>query len=132
MNHHEPFSLSVIVLLIAVGVIVLAVASSRRVRPHLPRLGASLGIGAVAAVALVAYVSTRRHAALVASAARPLHDGGHLSATFILADGFVFTMLAVGIIAFAVLTLAARSAAARRKRSEQAGRGAPARAGAWR
>ena len=134
MIRHAPFSVFLTLLLVEAGVVLVTVASSRRVRGHLPRLGTSLGIGAVIAAALVAWVGKTRHAALAASAARPLPSGGHLSAAATLADGFVFTMLTAGVIVFVLLTLAARSSAARRRQAEQAerpGRGR-ARAGAWR
>jgi hypothetical protein len=111
---HPSFGVYSGVLVAGLVVIVGLVAASPRVSGHLRRLGKCAIAGVVAATALVAYVNSKHHAQLVASAARPA--GGHRpSVAYILADGFAFTALVVTLVLFAVVTLAAR-----RRRAPQA------------
>ena len=101
------------------------------------RLAGSLVIGAVIAAALVAFENKYRHAALAASAARPLPHGGHQSVASILTAGFVAVTVIVAITAFIALTMLARR---RRTRPAAAWRGwegdreprRRGRAGSWR
>lgn len=78
----------------------------------------SLAIGALAAAALVAFEDRYRHAALAASAARPLPHGGHQTVAAVLTAGGVFTAVIVTVIVFAVATVRAR----RRRASLVSGR----------
>jgi len=104
---HPSFGVYAGVLAAALVVIAGLVATSRRAHGHLRRLGRCAIAGAAVATALVVWVSSKRHAQLVAAAARPVN--GHPTSTAILvADGFAFTALAVTVVLFAVATLAAR------------------------
>lgn len=101
------------------------------------RLAGSLVIGAVIAAALVAFEDKFRHAALAASAARPLPHGGHQSVASILTVGFAGVTVIVAIAAFIVLTVLAarrrtRLAAARRTWQDTPGPTRRGRAGSWR
>jgi hypothetical protein len=92
----------------------------------------SLAIGAAVAAALVAFEDKYRRAALAASAAKPLPDGGHQSVTAILTDGGIGTALIVAVIVFAVGTVLAH----RKSRAGSFGRewqdDRRSRAGVWR
>ena len=100
------------------------------------RLAGSLVIGAVIAAALVAFEDKYRHAALAASAARPLPHGGHQTVASILTAGFAGVTVIVAIAAFIVLTVLARRrarlAAARRGWQDTPGPPRRGRAGSWR
>ena len=94
-------------------------------------------IGVVIAAVLVAFEDKYRHAALAASAARPLPHGGHQTVASILASGFAGVTVIVAIVAFIVLTVLAtrrraRLAAARRAWQEAPGPRRRGRAGSWR
>ena len=109
-----------------------------REHPVKARLAASLVIGAVIAAALVAFEDKFRHAALAASAARPLPHGGHQTVASILASGFAGVTVIVAIAAFIVLTMRAarrrrtRLAAARSAWQDDPGSRRRGRAGSWR
>jgi hypothetical protein len=118
---HPSFGVYVAVLVTALVVIAGVAVTSRGVKGHLPRLGKCAVAGAAAATALVAWAGARRHAQLAAAAARPA-NGHRLSVAFILADGWVFTALAVTVVLFAVATLATR-----RRRAPASARPAPRR-----
>jgi len=77
------------------------------------RLLASLATGATTATILVAYEDKYRHAALAASAAQPLPDGGHETVASILAYGFIGVTVIVAAVAFIVSTVLARRSRAR-------------------
>ena len=101
------------------------------------RLAGSLVIGAVIAAALVAFEDKYRHAALAASAARPLPHGGHQTVASILTSGFAGATVIVAIAVFIVLTVLARRrrarlAAARRAWQDTPGPPRRGRAGSWR
>ena len=104
---HTSFAVYVtviaVVLLLAAGL----AAASPGARKPMARLGKCALAGAAVAGGLVAWVNAKRHAQLVAQAARPV-NGHHVTAAYLLADGFAFTFLIVTVIAFAVATLAAR------------------------
>jgi hypothetical protein len=104
---HPSFGVYAGVLAAALVVIAGVAVASPGVKGHLPRLGKCAIAGAAAATALIAWASARRHAQLVAAAARPV-NGHRLPVAFILADGWVFTALAVTVALFAVVTLALR------------------------
>ena len=126
---HASFAVYAAVTVAALVVVTGLIATSPGVARHMPRLGKCAVFGAAVAGALVWFVAARRHAALVASAARPA-GGHHLSTAYILADGFAFTFLIVTVAAFIVATVAAR----RRRRAPapwQPGR-PRAGAGTWR
>ena len=108
-----------------------------REHPVKARLAGSLVIGAVIAAALVAFEDKYRHAALAASAARPLPHGGHQTVASILASGFAGVTVIVAIAAFIVLTMLARRrrarlAAAWRGREDDREPRRRGRAGSWR
>ena len=104
---HPSFGVYAGVLAAALAVIAGLVVTSPGVKGHLPRLGKCAIGGVAAATALVAWVNAKRHAQLVAAAARPA-NGHRLPVAWILADGWVFTALAVTVVLFAVVTLALR------------------------
>lgn len=104
---HTSFAVFAAVTVVALVVIIGLIATHPGVARHLPRLGKCAAFGVAAAAALDIFVDTKRHAALVASAAKPA-NGHHLSTTYILADGFAFTFLIVTVVAFAVATVVAR------------------------
>ena len=79
------------------------------------RLAGSLVIGAVIAAALVAFEGRYRHAALAASAARPLPHGGHQSVASVLASGFVGAAVVVTVVVFVISTVAAYRRRARQR-----------------
>jgi hypothetical protein len=68
---HPSFPVYVGVLVAGLVVIGGLVASSPRVHGHLRRLGRCAVAGVAAAIALVAWADSKRHAQLVAAAARP-------------------------------------------------------------
>ena len=107
-----------------------------REHPVKARLAGSLVIGAVIAAALVAFEDKYRHAALAASAARPLPHGGHQTVASILASGFAGATVIVALAAFIVLTMLARRrtrlAAGRRTWQDAPGPPRRRRAGSWR
>jgi hypothetical protein len=105
---HTSFAVYAVVTAIAVAVVIGLVVTSPGVARHMPRLGKCALLGAVAGLALVVYVDTKRHAQLLAEAARPLPHGGHLSVSGLLADGFAGTFLIVTVAAFAIATFTAR------------------------
>ena len=105
---HTSFAVYAAVTAAAVAVVIGLVVTSPGVTRHLPRLGKCALLGALAGVALIVYVDTKRHAQLLAAAAKPLPHGRHLSVTGLLADGFTGTFLIVTVAAFIIATLAAR------------------------
>lgn len=78
------------------------------------RLPRSAAAGLAAAAALVLWVGTVQHAALVKSAAEPMRNGQKLTPGFILADGGVFTFLVFTVAVAAVTAALDRRRAARR------------------
>jgi hypothetical protein len=104
---HASFAVFTAVTVIALAVVIGLITTSPGVARHMPRLGKCAVFGAAAAGALVRWVDARRHAQLAAQAAKPV-NGQHLSAAYILADGFAFTFLIVTVAAFAVATVVAR------------------------
>jgi hypothetical protein len=104
---HPSFAVYAAVTLVALVVVIGLIATSPGVARHLPRLGKCAVLGAAAAAALDIFVDTKRHAALVTSAAKPA-SGHHLSTTYILADGFAFTFLIVTVVTFIIATVVAR------------------------
>jgi hypothetical protein len=104
---HPSFPVYVGVLVAGLVVIGGLVASSPRVHGHLRRLGRCAVAGVAAAIALVAWADSKRHAQLVAAAARPA-GGHHLTVGYLLADAFAFTTLVVTVAVFTVATLVAR------------------------
>jgi len=104
---HPSFAVYVSVLVAALVVIGGLVVTSRRAHGHLVRLGKCAIAGVIAAIALVVYVNSKRHAQLAAAAARPVH-GHPLSVAQLLAEGFAGTALIVTVVLFAVVTLTAR------------------------
>jgi hypothetical protein len=104
---HPSFPVYVGVLVAGLVVIGGLVASSPRVHGHLRRLGKCAVAGAAAATALVAWADSKRHAQLVAAAAKPVH-GHPLTVSYLLADAFTFTTLVVTVAVFTVATLVAR------------------------
>jgi hypothetical protein len=104
---HPSFAVFAAVTVAAVVVVIGLIATSPAVARHMPRLGKCAAFGAAAAGALVWFLDAKRHAALVASAAKPA-SGHHLSTTYILADGFAFTFLIATVVAFAIATVVAR------------------------
>lgn len=104
---HTPFAVYAVVSVVALAVVIGLIATSPGVARHIPRLGKCAVFGAAAAGALVWFVDTKRHARLAAQAAKPA-NGHHLSAGFILADGFTFTFLIVTVVTFAIATVVAR------------------------
>ena len=129
---HTSFAVYAAVTAVALAVVVIGlVVTSPGVSRHMRRLGKCALLGALAGLALVDYVDTKRHAQLLAEAAKPLPHGGHLSVSSLLADGFAGTFLIVTVAAFTVATLVAR-----RHRRTPASWQAPARpragAGTWR
>lgn len=128
---HTSFAVYAAVTAVALAVVAGLVVTSPGVSRHMRRLGKCALLGALAGLALVDYVDTKRHAQLLAEAAKPLPHGGHLSVSSLLADGFAGTFLIVTVAAFTVATLAAR-----RHRRTPASWQAPGRpragAGTWR
>jgi hypothetical protein len=104
---HASFGAYVAVTAIAVVVIIGLVVTNPGVARHLPRLGKCAAFAAFAALALDIYADTRRHAQLVAEAARPV-NGHHVTAGYLLADGFAGTFLIVTVVTFAIATVVAR------------------------
>ena len=104
---HPSFTVFAVVTALGLAVIIGLVVTSQGVARHMPRLGKCAVLGAAAAGILVWYVGARRHTQLAAQAAKPV-NGHHLSAAYILADGFAFTFLIVTVVAFAVVTVVAR------------------------
>ena len=104
---HPSFAVYVVVLVAALVVIGGLVVTSRGVHGHLVRLGKCAIAGVIAAIALVVYVNSKRHAQLAAAAARPVH-GHRVPLSYLLADGFAGTALIVTVVLFAVVTLAVR------------------------
>jgi hypothetical protein len=115
---HVSSAVFAAVTVIALAVITGLIVTSPGVARHMPRLGKCAVFGAAAAGALVWYVDARRHAQLAAQAAKPV-NGQHLSAAYILADGFAFTFLVVTVVTFAIVTVVAR------RRAPALGRAAP-------
>jgi len=108
-----------------------------REHPVRARLARSLAIGAVIAAALVAFEDTYRHAALAASAARPLPHGGHQSVASILASGFAGAAVVVTVVVFTISTVAAYRRRARQRATWRGWEGdreprRRGRAGSWR
>lgn len=104
--------MTVVSIIVAVVAAVL-VLTSKRVRPYLPRFAGCAVGGLLVAGALTWFEDTKRHAALVAAAARSGRTGQHLSVHAILGYGFAGT----AVIVTAVLLLVV--AAARRRRPAQ-------------
>jgi hypothetical protein len=105
---HASFAVYVAVTGVALVVVIGLIAASPGVSRHLPRLGKCALLGALAAGALIVYVDTRKHAQLLAAAAKPLPHGRHLSVSGLLADAFAATFLIVTVLAFVLATLVAR------------------------
>lgn len=122
---HTSFTVYAAVTAIATAIVIGLIVTSPGAAGHMPRLGKCAAFGAAAALALIWYVDTRRHAQLVAQAARPV-SGHHVTTAYLLADGFAGTFLIVTVAAFAVATVVAR------RRAPALGR-APSRprAGTW-
>jgi hypothetical protein len=104
---HMSFAVYAAVTVVAIVVILGLIVTSPGVARHMPRLGKCAAFGAAAALALDIYVDTKRHARLVAEAAKPV-SGHHVTTVYLLACGFAGTFLIVTVAAFAVATLAAR------------------------
>ena len=104
---HTSFAVFAAVTVVAVVVVAGLIATSPGVARHMPRLGKCAALGAAAGGALVWFVDAKRHAQLLASAAKPA-SGHHLSPAYILADGFAFTFLIVTVVAFIIATVVAR------------------------
>jgi hypothetical protein len=105
---HTSFAVYAAVTAGALAVVIGLIAASPGVSRHVPRLGKCALLGAVAGGAVIVYAGTRRHAQLLAAAAKPLPHGRHLSVSGLLADGFAGTFLIVTVAAFIIATLAAR------------------------
>ena len=71
------------------------------------RLAGSLMVGIAVAVVLVAFEDDYRHAALAASAARPLAHGGHQTVASILTAGFAGVAVIVAGVVFGTWTVLA-------------------------
>lgn len=104
---HPSFAVYAAVTVAGLVAVIGLIVASPGVARHMPRLGKCAVLGAAVAGALVWYVDARRHPQLAAQAAKPA-GGHHLSAAYILADGFAFTFLIVTVVAFAVATVVAR------------------------
>jgi hypothetical protein len=109
---HTSFAVYAAVTGVAAVVVIGLIAASPGVSRHMPRLGKCALLGALAGGALIVYVDTKRHAQLLAAAAKPLPHGRHLSVSSLLADGFAGTFLIVTMAAFIIATLVARRRAA--------------------
>jgi len=104
---HTSFAVYAVVTALAAAVVIGLVVTSPGVARHMPRLGSCAAFAAVAAAALDIYVDTKRHAQLVAEVARPA-SGHHVTAGYLLADGFAGVFLIVTVVTFAIATLVAR------------------------
>jgi hypothetical protein len=120
---HPSFAVYAGVLVAALVVVGVLVATSPRVSGHVRRLGRCAIAGVAAATALVVWADSKRHAQLAAAAAKPA-NGHHLTVGHLLADAFVFTALIVTVVIFTAVTLMARrrSAAAPVRASARAAR----------
>jgi heme O synthase-like polyprenyltransferase len=124
---HTSFSVYAGVLAVAVVVVAVLAVTSPGARRLMPRLGKCATVGALAAAALVAFVDTKRHAQLVKQAARPV-SGHHVTVAYLLANGFAAAFLAVTVVTFTIVTLAARRPPAPRPVTDRPRAGA----GTWR
>jgi hypothetical protein len=104
---HTSFAVYVVVAAVALAVVIGLIARSPGVARHMPRLGKCAVFGAVAAGGLVWFADAKRHAALVASAAKPV-SGHHVTTAYLLADGFAGTFVIVTVVTFAIATWVAR------------------------
>ena len=104
---HPSFAVYAGVLVTALVVIGGLVVTSRGVHGHLVRLGKCAIAGVIADTALVAWVTSKKHAHLAAAAARPV-NGHRVPVSYLLADGFAGTALIVTVVLFAAVTLTAR------------------------
>jgi hypothetical protein len=105
---HISFAVYVAVAAGALAVVIGLIAASPGVSRHMPRLGKCALLGAVAGAALIVYADSKRHAQLLAAAAKPLPHDRHLPVPGLLADGFAGVFLIVTVATFIIATLAAR------------------------